>query len=179
MRVFQRLMLSVAVIVAVTFVNPIYAASEAACSIWLCLPMGFPSGCGDAKSALKKRIKKFQSPLPLLSSCLVSVGGQPVQSSEMSSKDGYAALIPTRQVCKEWERERLGRDWNSYCVKYESIPGHAIKDRSCHIDHEGHSSTPDGCSRTIRYVDTYMDGNAYGETYYFDTEGNKVSIPQL
>ncbi len=180
MKVFQRLMLSVAVVGTVTFVNPVYAVNEADCSIWLCLPMGFPSGCGDAKSAFKKRIKKFKPPLPSLSSCLVSGGGQPAQSSEMSSKDGYAALIPERKECSRWERKRRGGEWDSYCVEYETIPTHVIKNTRCVAHREKGESTrytPTGCSRTIRYVDTYMDGKAYGETYYFDNGGNKVSIP--
>lgn len=36
-------------------------ASNDDCAIWLCLPTGFPSGCGGAKSAFKKRIKKVRA----------------------------------------------------------------------------------------------------------------------
>lgn len=46
-----------------------YAASEAECGIWLCLPAGFPSSCGPSKSAWKKRIKKGKPPLPAFASC--------------------------------------------------------------------------------------------------------------
>lgn len=45
------------------------AASQDACAIWLCLPGGFPSGCGGAHSEFKHRIKKGKPPLPDLSSC--------------------------------------------------------------------------------------------------------------
>ena len=32
-----------------------YAASQDECAIWLCLPGGFPEGCGGAYSAFKCR----------------------------------------------------------------------------------------------------------------------------
>lgn len=177
MKVFQRLVLSVAALGAVTFVHPVYAVNESDCSIWLCLPTGFPSGCGDAKSAFKKRIKNFKPPLPSLSSCLVGGGGQPAESSEMSSKDGFAAFIPEREICSKWERQRVRGEWESRCVAHEIIPTHTIKNTMCRINHVKDTRTPEGCSHTIRYVDTYMDGKAYGETYYFDNSGNKVSVP--
>jgi len=44
-------------------------SSTAACAIWICLPTGFPSGCGDARSEFKDRIKRGKSPLVSLSSC--------------------------------------------------------------------------------------------------------------
>ncbi len=53
----------VAGVIPITTFNA-YAASEAECSIWLCLPTGFPSGCEQAKSAFKQRIKKLKSPCP-------------------------------------------------------------------------------------------------------------------
>lgn len=169
MKVFQRLALSVAVLGTVTFVNPVYAINESDCSIWLCLPMGFPSGCEDAKSAFKKRIKKFKPPLPYLGSCLINEDEQPVESSEMSAKEGFAALISEKRICSQWNEQ------HSYCDEYETVPTHVIKNTRCFIGENG--GYPDGCSKTIRYVDTYMDGNVLGETYYFDNEGNKVSIP--
>ncbi len=32
--------------------------------------------------------------------------------------------------------------------------------------------TPRYCTRTLRYTDIYMDGNLYGETNYYDNNGN-------
>lgn len=63
----------VAVVLCLSFLIPLQAkaASQDACAIWLCLPGGFPSGCGGAHSEFKKRIKKGKSPLPDLSSCTV------------------------------------------------------------------------------------------------------------
>lgn len=70
---------------------PIYA-NDADCAIWLCLPVGFPSGCGDAKQAFINRIKSFKSPLPSLTSCLVSSGVK-TSTGTLNSIDGYAAFI--------------------------------------------------------------------------------------
>lgn len=179
MKVFQRLMLSIAILGTVAFTTPTYAASDADCSIWLCLPMGFPSGCGDAKSAFKKRIKKFKPPLPSLSSCLVSSDVESPQG-EITSTDGFAALIPERQVCSRWERKRRRDEWETYCAEYETIPTHVIKNTRCVVHRERGESriyTPTGCSRTIRYVDSYIDGQPNGDTYYFDDGGNEISLP--
>jgi hypothetical protein len=54
------------------FSNPTHAFSRKQCSIWLCLPAGFPEGCSDAYSAMKKRLKRGQSARPPLASCFVS-----------------------------------------------------------------------------------------------------------
>lgn len=53
----------------------LHAASQNECAIWLCLPSGFPSGCGKAKSAMRKRLRRAKSPLPGWSSC--ATGSQP------------------------------------------------------------------------------------------------------
>ncbi|EGQ8549995.1 TPA: conjugal transfer protein TraL [Vibrio vulnificus] len=153
-----------------------YAASDAECSIWLCLPTGFPSGCGDAKSAFKKRIKKFKPPLPSFTGCLLK---DSPKTSTMDAKDGYAALMPEKRVCNSWEQRRSGGEWERYCTGYKTIPTHVIKNTRCYSRwRDGERITnPSGCSRTIRYVDTYMDGKTYGETHYFDNNGNDISIP--
>ena len=180
MEVFQRLMLSIAILGTVAFTTPTYAASDADCSIWLCLPMGFPSGCGDAKSAFKKRIKKFKPPLPSLSSCLVSSDVE-TSEGEITSTDGYAALIPEREVCSRWaSRPTFKGERETYCAEYETIPTHVIKNTRCQSYSFGdreRENRPEGCSRTIRYVDTYIDGQPNGDTYYFDDGGNEISLP--
>lgn len=162
------------------------AASEAECSIWLCLPTGFPSGCEDAKSAFKKRIKKFKPPLPALSSCIVSVENTPTvdidlpKPSKLTAKDGIGAYIPKRKVCVRWKS--LGSDDPDVCVEQKTIPTHVVKGSRCYIhkdDHRVINTSPNGCSKTVRYVDTYMDGNQYGETYYFDDSGKKVVVPRV
>jgi len=54
------------------------AASENACAIWICLPGGFPSGCGGAYGEFRHRIKKGRPPLPPLSSCTTGPNGERV-----------------------------------------------------------------------------------------------------
>lgn len=51
------------------------AASEAECAIWLCLPGGFPAGCGAAQQAFHFRVKYRLPPLPPLASCTAGPGG--------------------------------------------------------------------------------------------------------
>lgn len=177
----QRLLsaLSLGVLLPTLTLSPTaYAASDADCSIWLCLPTGFPSGCGEAKSAFKKRIKKFKPPLPNFSSCLLK--GSP-QTSTMSAKDGIAAYIPRTQICTKWRTKQVGGDRDrTYCTDYQTIPTQVIKDTPCTIRRKAGEVTyhnPKACTHTIRYVDTFMDGGSYGDTYYFDDNGNDISIP--
>ncbi|WP_274881991.1 conjugal transfer protein TraL [Vibrio harveyi] len=148
-----------------------YAASDDECAIWLCLPTGFPSGCSGAKSAFKKRIKNLKTPLPSFGSCLFSGElplSAPTHNTDMTSKHGLAAYIPPRRVCVSWD---TGKDW-SRCSKTEVRPSQIIKDQSCHINHKQGTSSPKYCSHTISYVETFQDGEQYGETYYFDNAGN-------
>lgn len=70
------LVLSLAVSILFMFIpQEAKAASDKECAIWLCLPTGFGSGCGDAHKAFKKRLKKGKSPLPNWNSC--SEGNDP------------------------------------------------------------------------------------------------------
>ncbi|EHR5466012.1 conjugal transfer protein TraL [Vibrio parahaemolyticus] len=152
-------------------VQPAFAASDDECAIWLCLPTGFPSGCSGAKKAFVKRIKKFKPPLPSFTSCLFSGDvpiGTPSNDTDMFARDGRAAYIPPRVECVKWE---AGKDW-SRCSKTEVRPSQIIKDQSCHVNHKEGTSSPKYCSHTISYVETFQDGEQYGETYYFDNAGN-------
>lgn len=88
----RKTVVSAAMAVAVMAASPAQAASEAACSIWLCLPAGFPDGCGAAHSEFRHRIKKGKGPLPAFSSC--AVGGatgryQMGYQQFHSCKEGY------------------------------------------------------------------------------------------
>ena len=167
-----------AIIAVFLMPSPPTYANDADCAIWLCLPTGFPSGCEEAKDAFKDRIKNFKSPLPALSSCLVNTGVKNT-TSKVSSTDGYAALIPETTECISWGQRRANHEWQRYCRKEQTTPTHIIKNTRCsRYWRDGEQITrPSGCSKTIRYVDTYMDGKAYGETYYFDNSGNQISLP--
>ena len=121
------------------FINPAYSASQDECAIWICIPGGFPSGCGDAYSAMLKRVRDFKSPLPGFSSC--SVDGS---SGSMSSRDGRAARMGN------------GESWlkNTYCRRYGNAES-------------GYRTSPRGCTGTGYYAEVYDSGQQMGETYYF------------
>ncbi|MGR5298462.1 conjugal transfer protein TraL [Vibrio mediterranei] len=167
-----------AIIAVFLMPSPPTYANDADCAIWLCLPTGFPSGCEEAKDAFKDRIKNFKSPLPSLPSCFVDTG-EKTSSGNVTSTDGYAALIPETTKCVSWGQRRYDHEWHRYCSEHKTIPTHIIKGARCsqHRRDGKTISNPSGCSLTIRYVDTYVDGQAYGETYYFDRHGNQISLP--
>lgn len=80
------------------------AASQDECAIWLCLPGGFPQGCGGAYNAFKNRLKKRKAPLPSFSSCAIDGNGNYKLGREdyKPCADGYE-LIYTRY---EWNSMR-------------------------------------------------------------------------
>ncbi|MCW6016240.1 conjugal transfer protein TraL [Serratia marcescens] len=131
-----------------------YAASQDECAIWLCLPGGFPDGCGGAHSAMLKRLKKGKSPLPSFSSCAVDSG------SSGDASMGKGAWLPERKECVRWAHGH-GDEW---CTKYETKPAEFKKDQLCIINNGNHY--PPGC-RSQNYVDIYIDGKKVGETYYW------------
>lgn len=148
--------------VTTSMISPsVQAASEDECAIWLCLPGGFPSGCGGAKSAMLKRVKKGKSPLPDFVSCAVKgdSGG-----SSMTYDYNYAAAIQEQRVCKRTERR--GRD-NYQCVEWETVPAHYKKGEVCRINNQTGNRTPRGCTSTYRYVDVFIDGALAGDTYFW------------
>lgn len=175
----KYLVLALCVLVLGSFVPKMSYAGNSSCAIWLCLPTGFPSGCGSAKRAFKKRILRGKSPLPSLSSCMVS---SPIKitnpnldsSSNMTSKDGVAALIRAHKIC---EKQIYDRDKEGYvCTKWKQIKQHAIHDERCVLLNKRRDRLPHHCIKTIRYIQTFMDGIQYGETYYFDSRGKKIEI---
>lgn len=161
------------VLMAVTFlpVAPVKAASEAECAIWLCLPAGFTTGCGEAKRAFKKRLRKLKSPLPNFALCLVSGEHETAgEASTMDARHGIAAYIPPRKVCTE----HAYRNDHWICVATEIKPSQIIKNTWCsRTSKDDTHKTPRHCSSTIKYTDIYMDGQIYGETNYYDNFGNE------
>lgn len=136
------------------------AASQNECAIWICLPGGFPSGCGAAHSAMVDRIKHRKSPLPSFGSCAVQGNGG--SGSKMSYDYSFAALIAARRVCtqRDWRRG----DYDS-CVAWETVPQHYVKGTNCR--YEGDYRVPYGCIRTYRYIDVFVDGVMAGDTYFW------------
>ena len=136
-----------------------YAESQDECAIWLCLPGGFPSGCGAAHSAMISRVRDRKPPLPDFSSC--AVNPPEGSGSHMTFADGVAAFIPTHDECQQWSY------WGDRdeCVRWVTIPARYQKGISCQID-DG-VSTPPFCTATKRWVEVYRDGTLAGPTYYW------------
>lgn len=150
------------------FILPSYATNDAECSIWLCLPSGFPSGCGEAKSAFIQRIKNRKSPLPRFSSCALPASalspGTPI--SNMTAKHGIAAVMSYSQQCTQWDANNSGQ---TVCARWEMRPDKVIKGTSCRTygNKDNKYLRPKGCLDSVDWVETYMDGKQYGNTYYY------------
>ena len=135
-------------LISLLLTPPALAASEDECSIWLCLPGGFPNGCAAAHAAMVKRVSKLKSPLPDFSSCVVN---PPEGSADMKAKDGYAAYIPSK--------------YNSYTKT--TTPASYIRGKICARLTGDKFKTPKGCVSTVRWAEVYLDGNQTGPTYYW------------
>lgn len=141
-------------------VSPAFGASQDECAIWICAPGGFPSGCGDAHDAMVDRVKDGKSPLPSFSSCSVTPEG----GSSMSSNHGVAAYIPPQRVCTRWRQQGHGER----CVSYETQPERYVRGTSCRKPpNDDLNPEPAGCTRTVRYVEVFADGELVGPAYYW------------
>lgn len=143
------------------------ADSDAECAIWMCLPMGFPSGCGEAKSEFKKRIKKHKSPLPSFSSCLVGTPNNEENSDRFDAKSGVAALIPPYKYCVREERYQHGKDSGTRCVEWGMTQQEIVKGTYCQYSSKNGYRSPRHCSKTLRFTEVYRNGQLYGETHYY------------
>ncbi len=151
----------VAVIAALLTAAPPYtanAASQAECSIWICMPGGFPAGCGAAYSAMINRVKHRKPPLPAFSSC--AVNPPPGSGSHMTFDYGPAALIGAQKRCASWSM--WGED---QCAQWTMVPQHYIKGTIC--QNSGEMENPPGCIATKMYGDVFIEGTPAGPTFYW------------
>lgn len=134
-----------------------YAASEADCAIWICLPGGFPTGCSAAHSAFKHRIKKGRPPLPDLSSCTTGPNGQ---KSSGHYQLGYEYFEP----CKE-----------GYVLEQHSANGFYMMSgrcvlKQCNYGWGNQCYTKDSYAALRRpspsYVKMWVDGQYLGQFFY-------------
>ncbi len=133
---------------------PVKAESQDACAIWLCLPGGFPTGCGGAYSEFKHRIKKGKPPLPPLSSCTVD-----------GKTDGHYQL-----GYEVWEECKAG-----YVLR-EDPNGNGHKSAKCYEEScapEEYRSDYFYCQsheavRRVKpnYVKMWVDGEYLGQFFY-------------
>ena len=107
--------------VAVIVLNPSrgYSVSQDACAIWICLPGGFPSGCGGAYSEFKKRIEKGRDPLPRLSSCTTGPNGERIDGHYQL---GYERFEPCDKGYVLREKRQGYRDNQGLCYQTQCAP---------------------------------------------------------
>jgi hypothetical protein len=156
---FNKLMAISILLIISTLSIPARAASEDECSIWLCLPGGFPSGCSAALSAMKDRIKHRKSPLPDFEEC--AVNPPEGSGSHMTYAFGQAAYVPEHQECTQWS----GGD-TDYCWQWETIPETNVKGVSCSSDDSG-IFYPPFCTHTRSWAEVYADGVPVAPAYYW------------
>lgn len=96
---------------------------EDQCAIWLCLPGGFPNGCGAAKSAMKWRIKHHQSPLPSFSSCAIDFDSNGDGKEDFIVRERRVILINKQQECLQTRSSSLTKSrrqqQKQYCQSLE------------------------------------------------------------
>ena len=145
----KKILFALPLLIISLITPPAMAASDADCAIWLCLPTGFPSGCGDAKSAFKKRIKHLKPPLPNISSCLVKESDIPPEikaeykPSDLSYKKGVSAKMPDGRFID-----------GTSCIRHRNNGGVLYW-------------SPRGCIATYHWVQVHMDKQPYANKYYY------------
>lgn len=166
-KLFLMHLLSAFLLLPLLFSSSAQAASQDECAIWLCLPGGFPSGCGAAHSAMVDRVKDFKPPLPPFPSCVVNPSDGTGSSSTMTSTHGVAAYIPAHRECvgNAYDPDRVGGATN--CARYRNVPEQRVMGVSCQTHHESGNTTPNGCTRTDRYATVFVDGQQQGETFWW------------
>lgn len=154
------LLAATSLIGAVAIPTTTLAASQDECSIWLCLPGGFPNGCGGAKSAMKHRLKKGKSPLPSFASCAVK--------SDQSDPEDFTYTfnrvikIEKHKVCTKWKE---GRDTRT-CLDYKTVPEHYKQGDSCYKNKKDDIRIK-GCVGVFREIKVFEKGQLLGKPYYF------------
>lgn len=154
---------------AIGAANTVQAASDDECAIWLCLPGGFPSGCGAAHSAMMDRLSDFKSPLPSFSSCVVSPDVGPVgeAGSTMTHELSYAARIAEHTVCTKKAPAYGESQMPGQCLEKKTVPAHYKKGEVCYMTSKQGQMHPPHCVGTYRYIDVFLDGEKTGETHYW------------
>lgn len=152
---------------------------DAGCAIWMCLPAGFPGDeCRAPHKEMLRRLKHGHFPLPTFSSCVrnftikgLSLKG--LNNSEFSYNYNDAALIPAHKECIKYQEETVytqyGPQKKQTCLKYGLTDASFVKDRVCvpNCGSTGCHPIPEGCTDTYKYIDVLIDGQPYGQTYYF------------
>lgn len=133
------------------------AESQDACAIWLCLPGGFPQGCGGAYSEFKHRIKKRKPPLPALSSCTVdgSTGGH--------YELGYEIWQPCKEdyVLREYYQSGSYRPNQANCYLNTCAPPVEVRNEDQLCENYAAIRRP-----KPSYVKMWVNGDYLGQFFY-------------
>lgn len=163
------------------------------CSIWLCLPGGFPGGCETAYGAMISRITDFAphhkrryKTLPTFSNCIddekdLGIPGV-AQASNMTYTEIPTAFVPTHKECTRIEDVYSGDgEVKRMCVAWKTVPEQRFEGQSCQLPRWNDESDyvyddfhqiidsnarPKYCTNTIHRVKVFGDGIMYGN--YFD-----------
>ena len=158
----KRFMLGFLSLSMLSFSSPSYAASDAECAIWLCLPAGFPAGCSDAKNAFNKRIRKGKSPLPAFASCAVSdPQNSAFEGVQPRVVESFGSYIPAHKICTK----SVGHT----CLTFKNVPERFLL-KACPVYHTANILGGVLSDKTCmdRRTITLMQGEQIlGETFYY------------
>lgn len=145
-------------LVAVFFINPKngHAVSQDACAIWICLPGGFPTGCGGAYSEFKKRIKKGRDPLPKLSSCTTGPNGERIDGHYQL---GYERFEPCDDGFILREKRRGYRVSQGLCYRTQCAPQQYQENSRCENYQAVFRPKP-------HFVKMWVNGEYLGQYFY-------------
>ena len=124
--------------------------------------------CNAPHREFHKRVAKGRSPLPSLSSCM---DNQTASNSTLSSKEGIAAFIPKHKVqdqCIEYKTTYTSTGPKHVCAEYNYkwIEDSYIRAAVC-IHGERGTTTPKGCTKTVKWVEVLDNNEKVGSTYYW------------
>ena len=166
------------------------------CSIWLCLPGGFGTGCGAARSAFIGRItdltgrgKRRYTDLPDFSLCVDTAPGEAqvnanlaAQASVMTYRTESQAFIPAHRECTRLRSSSCHTSSCSgtsrrRCVAWKDVPQSVVPNTRCKVGSYryddygnviGSNSSPAWCTKTQTKTTVYGDGVKYGNSWVYD-----------
>lgn len=157
---FMKLVLMLVFSLAmVLFAGPkiVYAASEADCAIWICLPGGFPSGCGAAQKAFHDRLKHGRSPLPELWSCSTGPNGERVSGNYQLGREVFEACT-SGYILREDNRSGFlrGKCYLAQCAPEKYMDSNEIYCRNYEALRRSKQS----------YIKMWVNGDYLGQFWY-------------
>lgn len=147
---------------------------EDQCAIWLCLPGGFPEGCGAARNAMNWRIEHHHSPLPPFSSCAINYDSNGDGKDDFIVQERRVILINKQLECI-MTRRRSQQNCKSLAGQYEARPGSTCWKIRPTKDNDG--VVIPGCVgvfREMKILDT-INKQTIGKTFYWN-KSSSISL---